>query len=123
MNFDHLIQYKALDRIHSLSGSDLVDRVSLPDDQKVQMKNVCALIHVSLFEELETMCGLLGLSKRQFIEACLVDGLAKAEKIMEDLEFYQQFQEAHAEGVSNHKQFAKTDEAAQPQEAAKGRSK
>lgn len=85
MKFDQLIQYKTLDRLHSLSGSDLVDRLAVPEDQKAQMKNVCALIHVSLFEELESMCGLLGLSKRQFIEACLIEGLAKAEKIVDEV--------------------------------------
>lgn len=87
MKFDQLIQYKTLDRLHSLSGSDLVDRAgaALPDDHKAQMKNVCALISVSLFEDLEGMCGLLGLSKRQFIEACLIEGLAKAEKIIDEV--------------------------------------
>jgi hypothetical protein len=85
MKFDQLIQYKTLDRMHSLSGSDLVDRVAVADDQKAQMKNVCALIHVSLFEELEGTCALLGLSKRQFIEACLIEGLARADKIVDEV--------------------------------------
>lgn len=96
MKFDQLIQYKTLDRIHSLSNSDLVDRVALSEEVKSQMKNVCALISVPLFEDLEAMCGLLGLSKRQFIEASLIDALAKAENIVQELGLYDEMQERSA---------------------------
>jgi hypothetical protein len=80
MNFDQLIQYKALHRQYTISGAlpdALVEAVS-HDGNKAHVRNVCALISVDLFEQLEHTCGILAITKRQFIEAALVECLAKA---------------------------------------------
>ena len=80
MNFNDLIQYKALHRQYSISGAtpdSVLDSVPA-EDKKKHLRNVCALISVDLFEQLEHTCGILEITKRQFIEAALIECLAKA---------------------------------------------
>lgn len=49
---------------------------------KKDFRNVCALIHVSQFEELENLCSLLDLSKREVISMALNDFIPKAHAIV-----------------------------------------
>lgn len=94
MNFDQLIQYKALHRQYTITGSlpdSLVEAAS--SDSKL-VRNVCALITEDLFDQLEHTCGILGLTKRQFIEAALVECLAKAAPRVTETE--EAFAEAYA---------------------------
>jgi hypothetical protein len=87
MSFDKLIQFKALSHIYG-SGADLLEKIvnpnNLEETEKVKMRNVCALISVELFDRLENTCNLLELSKRQFIEASLIEALDRANQIIED---------------------------------------
>jgi hypothetical protein len=91
MNFDDLIQYKALHRQYTISGSlpdSLLDSVPA-EDKKKHLRNVCALISVDLFDQLEHTCGILEITKRQFIEAALMECLTKAApKVTETEEFF-----------------------------------
>lgn len=91
MNFDDLIQYKALHRQYTISGGMpdfLIEAVSA-EDKKKHLRNVCALISVDLFEQLEHTCGILEITKRQFIEAALKECLAKAApKVLETEEAF-----------------------------------
>lgn len=103
MNFHQLIQYKALDHLHTLSGSSIIDRLPESEIPKSQMRNVCALISVPLFEELEAMCGLLGLSKREFIEAALIESLAKANTVIDEVGLHQAlWEQAHGAPYPGH---------------------
>lgn len=83
MNFDDLLRYKTLDRKFVASGSNLMELVaSEAIENNVPMKNVCALIHQELFDDLTSTCALLDISKRTFIEGAIIDALKKAEAIM-----------------------------------------
>lgn len=83
MNFDDLLRYKALHRKYTASGSNLMELVASQGiEHNVPMKNVCAMIHQELFDELTNTCALLDISKRTFIEAAIIDALKKAEDIM-----------------------------------------
>lgn len=88
MSFHKLIQFKALGHIYGSGGADMLDHVlkqSGPEElEKMKMRNVCALISVPLFDQLETMCGLLSISKREFIECSLIEALDVADKIVEE---------------------------------------
>lgn len=107
MNFHQLIQYKALDHLHTLSGSSAIDRLPESEIPKSQMRNVCALISVPLFDELEAMCGLLGLSKRQFIESALIEALAKANAIVDEVGLHQTlWEQAHGAPYPGHEAVA-----------------
>lgn len=87
MSFDKLIQFKALSQIYG-NGPDLLENLvnsnNLSEAEKVKMRNVCALIPVELFDRLEQICGFLNFSKREFIEASLIEALDRANQIIED---------------------------------------
>jgi hypothetical protein len=80
MNLESLLQYKALHQEYVLSGQnqDMIFDALSPEDKKKHLRNVCALIALPLFDELEHTCGLLEISKRLFIESAIIDALAKA---------------------------------------------
>ncbi|MFQ6202804.1 hypothetical protein ACLMK3_10750 [Streptococcus anginosus] len=91
MTFDDLIRFKALNLKYISSGSnilDLMDKGSITAE--IPMKNVCAMITQQLFDDLTNICGLLDISKRQFIESAIIEALKKAQSIMdaEGLEDY-----------------------------------
>ena len=92
MNFDDLIQYKSLHRQYIMSGASVPDMMLdglPPDEKKKHLRNVCALIGTDLFEQLEHTCSILEITKRQFIEAALVECLAKAApKVLETEEAF-----------------------------------
>ena len=95
MSFDKLIQYKALDRIYGVNDPDFL--LSMAVDQQPamiekQMRNVCALIAVELFDELESMCSLLDITKRRFIEAAISEALDRATRIVTDEGVFDHFQ-------------------------------
>jgi len=71
------------------SGGDLVEQLldSNPE-AKEKMRNICAFIHPELFAQVEGVCSLLSLSKRQVVEMALIDFLAKADTIMEQTGAY-----------------------------------
>lgn len=88
MNFDKLIQYKALDRQYSMSGvmPDMLIEGLPAEEKKKHLRNVCALINIELFDNLEHTCSILGLTKRQFIEASIGECLKKAEPLVTETE-------------------------------------
>ena len=95
MKFHQLIQYKALDQIHTITGSDAVDRLPQSEIAKSPvMRNVCALITLDLFEELEQMCSVLGISKRQFIESSLIESIKEANAITKEVGLHEALWEA-----------------------------
>lgn len=88
MSFHKLIQYKVLKNIYGDGMVDLLDhslKLMPPEElERMKMRNVCALISVPLFDRLESMCGLLSISKREFIELALIEALDAADKIAEE---------------------------------------
>jgi hypothetical protein len=59
-------------------------------DLSVQIKNVCAKVSAQLSDEIDSICGLLGISKRIFLEAAFIEAIEKAKAIIdaEGLEDY-----------------------------------
>lgn len=47
-----------------------------------QVKNVCAKVSVRLSDEIDTVCGFLGISKRKFLEAAFIEAVDKAKQII-----------------------------------------
>ena len=64
---------------------DLVDQLVLqnPEATKEKLRNICAFISPELFSEIDSLCNLLDLSKREFVEMALVDLVAKAHAVIE----------------------------------------
>lgn len=89
MNFDEFIRMKALQekQLHHMgSDMDLVDMAIAqnPENAK-QLRNVCAMVSVPLFEDIETICNLFSISKRRFVEYALVEAVDKTKKIVEEV--------------------------------------
>ncbi|PJN81889.1 hypothetical protein [Bacillus velezensis] len=76
----HLVNFHTA----GFSGADLVEHIDLAafGGEAPPIKNVCAKVSVALSDRLDEICGQLEISKRQFIEAALIDALAKADEIM-----------------------------------------
>jgi hypothetical protein len=94
MSFQKLIQFKALSQIYGATGGVLLDQMVQQDPasvEKMKMRNVCALISVPLFERLEETCGVLSISKREFIESALIEALNQADKIINEEGVFEHF--------------------------------
>lgn len=99
MKLHDLIKFKALSLRNTLDGG-IDDRMLayVPKDQlKEHTRNVCALINTKLFEDLEHVCGFLGMSKRLFIESAIANAVEQAnmeiaplEELMADIHESQQ---------------------------------
>lgn len=71
------------------SGPDLLEHLIEANPQvKEKMRNICAFISPELFDQVEGVCSLLSLSKRQVVEMALHDFLTKADSIMEETGAY-----------------------------------
>lgn len=66
-------------------GPDLVDQLILqnPDGAKENLRNICAFISPELFGQIDSLCDLLDLSKREFVEMALVDLVSKAHAVID----------------------------------------
>lgn len=66
-------------------GPDLVDQLILqnPDGAKEKLRNICAFISPELFGQIDSLCDLLDLSKREFVEMALVDLVSKAHAVID----------------------------------------
>lgn len=91
---DSLVTEKTLAMIN---GNNSADPFDLIEQDVPQIKNVCAKVSVQLSDRLDNTLGLLGISKRLFIEAALIDALNKASQIME--------QEGLREALSQENQY------------------
>ena len=94
MSFQKLIQYKALSQVYGSTGGALLEQIVKQDPaqiEKMKMRNVCALISVPLFDRLEELCGVLSSSKREFIEAALIEALNQADKIVDEEGVFEHF--------------------------------
>lgn len=95
MSFHQFIQYKALDRMYATDNDVLLDMAISQNGAeavKAQMKNVCALISLDLFDDLEGVCNLLEISKRKFIEYALIEAINQANKITVDVGLFEHYE-------------------------------
>lgn len=66
------------------------------EELKKEYRNVCALIHVSQFNALETLCELLEMSKREVMNMALDEFLIQARCIMEEVAPFEHMDEIEA---------------------------
>lgn len=93
------IQLQSLKLKASIEGSHptLIDSIlENPMNQeeiKKQFRNVCALISIPQFEQLEQLCNMLDLSKREVIGMALSDFLIKANAIVSEVNPFEHHEE------------------------------
>lgn len=96
---DALVTEKTLNLISSWRNADLLDLIAdeqIPDS--VPLKNVCAKVSQQLSDKIDEVCGLLGISKRRFLEAAFIEAVQKAEAIMEAEGLWEALSDGQAEG-------------------------
>ncbi|MDP1651690.1 MAG: hypothetical protein Q8L56_03110 [Rhodocyclaceae bacterium] len=78
----------ALITLHALTfirpRGDFLDLI--PDEElegKYEIKNVCAKVSAKLSDEIDSICGLLNIRKRQFLECAFIEAIEKANSIIE----------------------------------------
>ena len=65
-------------------NSDIIDYAIQTDQaENLPIKNVCAKVSAQLSDEIDSVCGLLNISKRRFLEAAFLEALALAHDIIE----------------------------------------
>ena len=86
---EEMILFKALGFKQSRTGVNLIDHIENGNiTANIELKNVCAKVSPELAEELDNTCHLLGISKRRFVEAAIVEALNKADEIMADVDIF-----------------------------------
>ena len=92
MNSNETLRLQALKlkQLHT-NGNDFSD--ALVDElikqnptENPPLRNICAFISPVLFDEIEGLCSMLSISKRRFVEMALVDLMAKANGIVEEVQ-------------------------------------
>jgi hypothetical protein len=81
MEFDEVIRLKTL-HLKSIQQEPVPPYALAPGEQPRQL---CAMVSPSLFREVESLCTLLSLSKREFIELALIEAISRAQIIAADV--------------------------------------
>jgi len=92
MNFNQFLTFRAL-RMKATVENDAFNAdfteaafASVPD---AQIKTVCAPISIPLFERMNRTLSLLDISKRQFIEAAIIEALNHADRVIESVDIFE----------------------------------
>ena len=76
------LQQKQLNEEGHLSvRGDVIE--TLADQNPTKFRNMCAHVSPEFYEEVDGVCAMLGMSKREFITAALVDAVEAAREIMQ----------------------------------------
>lgn len=80
MNLDDLLTLKALEFKRSFSVPRALAESFI--EGQPNLHNVCAKVSEELYQRLDNVCQTLDMSKREFIEAALVEAISLAESKM-----------------------------------------
>lgn len=88
MNLNELVRLKALEQKRFNQGEgDLHD--ALIDDllkrDGGEFRNICAHISPQLYDEIDSLCSALDISKRRFVEAALIDAVKTSSAIVQEV--------------------------------------
>ena len=85
MNFEETIQLQVLKLKASAGGirGKILDQLLEESVEHPSVRQMCAKVSHLVYEDLEQVCSLLDLSKREFIEAAVRDALAKAHEVID----------------------------------------
>jgi len=84
--FEMLVMQKTFDQVLNSSNSDFLDHVLTTQPEEIEqalaLKNVCAKVPAILAEDIDLVCNLLHVSKRQFLELAFIEAVTRAKNIM-----------------------------------------
>lgn len=79
---DALVTERSLAFVSGGASSDWAQLMSASALEAAGIKNVCARVSSDLAGEIDQVVGLLGISKRRFLEAAMLDAVEKAKSVM-----------------------------------------
>lgn len=85
MNFTETIQLQVL-KLKAQSGGirgHILDQLLEEAGETAPVRQMCAKVSHLVYEDLEQVCSLLDLSKREFIETAVIDALARAHEVID----------------------------------------
>jgi len=89
-HFKEVLTFRALDfKLSGCPGVLLDGSVPVPESQEPKFKNVCALIPMDLDQELESITGLLSISKRQFLVLAIQSAIEETNKLMDEVDVFE----------------------------------
>ncbi len=94
MNFDETIQLQVL-KLKATSGGikgKLLDQLLEESGETAQVRQMCAKVSHLVYEDLEQVCQLLDMSKREFIESAVIDALSRAHQVIDQSGVMDQFE-------------------------------
>lgn len=83
MNLDEKIQLKVLQLKAGFGNGHLLDRLIEAEGDALPLRQMCAKVSPALYERLEQLTSLLDMSKREFIEAAVIEACDRAEDVLE----------------------------------------
>jgi hypothetical protein len=87
MNFESLIRYKTLHESYTARNSEMVDHL-LRDPKVAEQAGLKKLqfdVSLDRFNEVESICAMLSMSKREFLDAAVAEAVAKAHEIIAEV--------------------------------------
>jgi len=75
------LAYKVLDLKYADRGYDLVDH-AISSGEDVPVRQMCAKVHPVLIERMQSVCDILGISQRRFIESAVATAIHEAETLL-----------------------------------------
>lgn len=92
---NEILTYKSLAFKHAADNQQLVDYIAETQPEVLHQvtKNVCAHLPMPLVDRLENSLGILGMSKREFIQAAIIDALDRFDKIAEDYHIFEAYED------------------------------
>lgn len=85
MKMDEILQLQVLKLKAVQSGrlpGRLMDQVLEQTGETLQLRQMCAKVSAELYSDLENVCGLLDMTKREFIEGAVSDALDRAKDMI-----------------------------------------
>lgn len=84
MDFDELVQLQVLKlKAQQRGKGPFLEQVIEQAGDVPELRQMCAKVSRAMYDDLEQVCGLLDMSKREFIEAAVSDALTRAHQVID----------------------------------------
>jgi len=80
---ESLATERVLRQINNVDSQPLIEAFIAQTEVGGPVKNLCAKVSKNLAQQLEDRCSLLEINKRQFIEAAIMDAIARVDAVVE----------------------------------------
>jgi hypothetical protein len=85
MNLDEILRLQVLKLKSSQAGrGSFLEAAFEQEEAGMPVRQMCAKVSHELYEEVDNVCGFLDMSKREFIEAAVVEAVKRAHHIIRE---------------------------------------